>query len=161
MAICITAQDTLNKSCQAGLYWPGRYGTGLDQAFSMRITCAEMSDYYVMTASGEPRLFWKWERGALDIAKITEWGQLNAEHANLRVVKQEQVGRFWVSTIFLPIDHAFFGPGPLIWETMVFVGEDSTEEQTRCGGTREQAEAMHAKIVARMQKRVGYLNAKK
>lgn len=38
-----------------------------------------------------------------------------------RIVKQEQVGRFWVSTVFLGIDHRFEEPGPpLVFESAVF-----------------------------------------
>jgi hypothetical protein len=35
--------------------------------------------------------------------------------------KQEQVREFWVSTVFLALDHSFGKDGPpLLWETMVF-----------------------------------------
>lgn len=37
-----------------------------------------------------------------------------------RIVKQEFVGDFWVSTVFLVIDHAHNGGKPLLFETMVF-----------------------------------------
>lgn len=43
-----------------------------------------------------------------------KFGEMN------RVVKQEIVGEFKVSTVFLGINHAYFGGPPLLFETMVF-----------------------------------------
>jgi hypothetical protein len=57
-----------------------------------------------------------------------------------------------VSTVFLGLDYSFehHGRGPILWETMVF-GGPLDEEMDRCGGTREQAEAMHAAMVERVR----------
>jgi len=71
-----------------------------------------------------------------------------------RKVKQEQVGEFWVSTVFLGLDYNWEPSGPpILWETMVFLkdhegiryGEDI--DMDRCSGSREQALAMHAAMV--------------
>ncbi len=56
--------------------------------------------------------------------------------------------RVRVSTVFLALDHAFNESSPILWETMVFGGKHD-EEQDRCGGNREQAETMHAAMVAK------------
>jgi hypothetical protein len=47
---------------------------------------------------------------------------------NYKVVKQETLpnGR-WISTVWLGLDHSYFGDPPLIFETMVF---DSRESMT-------------------------------
>jgi hypothetical protein len=37
-----------------------------------------------------------------------------------RVLKQEQVGQFWVSTVFLGLDHQYGAGPPRLFETMVF-----------------------------------------
>jgi hypothetical protein len=52
---------------------------------------------------------------------LLTWARWLEEHTADRVVKQETVGRFWVSTCFLGLDQNFFGDGPpLLFETMVF-----------------------------------------
>lgn len=68
-----------------------------------------------------------------------------------RIVKQENVGAARVSTVFLGLDHSFCDDGPpILWETMVFGGEHDME-MDRCSGTREQAEAMHERMVAKIR----------
>jgi hypothetical protein len=42
-----------------------------------------------------------------------------------RRVAATQVGPYWVSTVWLGIDHAFGGGPPLIFETMVFATSDA------------------------------------
>jgi hypothetical protein len=37
-----------------------------------------------------------------------------------RIIKQEDVGKYHVSTVFLVIDHSFDGGRPVLWETMIF-----------------------------------------
>lgn len=91
--------------------------------------------------------------------------------AGTNIVKQENVGQFWISTVFLGLDHNFnrmWGEGvPLVFETMVFEREDDEPtyvsnifeklrfsggidwhdiEMSRCS-TWEQAEAQHAAVV--------------
>ena len=52
--------------------------------------------------------------------------------------------------VFLGLDHAFGGGAPVLWETMVFGGK-LDQEQDRCSGSREQAEAMHARMVEKVK----------
>src|SRR5215471_3275667 len=61
-----------------------------------------------------------------------------------RIVKQEKVGPYEVSTVFLGMDHNFSGGEPILWETMVFNAKREEQDIDRCSGSREQAEAMHA-----------------
>ncbi len=79
---------------------------------------------------------------------IEKWMRWFMDNEMLVQVAEDYVGDIRISTIFLwcPCDPA--APAPRIWETMVF-GESSKMDrnQWRCGGSREQAEAMHAKVV--------------
>jgi hypothetical protein len=99
---------------------------------------------YILNSVGEPIL----EPDLLIWAKAFE----NSD----RKVKQEHIGPFLVSTVFLGLDHNFFEGPPILWETMVFLkdqegvryGDDI--EMDRCSGSREQALAMHAAMVERI-----------
>lgn len=70
-----------------------------------------------------------------------------------RIVQREDVGHFWVSTVFLGLDHNFDENGPpLLFETMVFdhspgasCGHDLWMDRT---STWELALEMHARGVA-------------
>lgn len=55
-----------------------------------------------------------------------------------------------VSTVFLALDHNFFGGNPLLFETMVF-GGDLDQEMTRCS-TWEQAEDMHKAMCEKVKR---------
>lgn len=81
-----------------------------------------------------------------DIIKWAQWFQKSD-----RGVGNEIVGDAQISTVFLGINHAFDSGPPVLWETMVFGGKLSHEED-RCSGSREQAEAMHAKMVERVKR---------
>jgi hypothetical protein len=60
--------------------------------------------------------------------------------------------RAYVSTVFLAIDHQLGSGPPLLWETMVFEGMEGIDID-RCSGNREQAEAMHVKMVNKYTQR--------
>jgi hypothetical protein len=64
-------------------------------------------------------------------------------------VRQEHVGCSHVSTVFLGIDHGWGSKIPILWETMVLRGK-LADQTNRCGGGREQAEAMHAEMCKRV-----------
>jgi hypothetical protein len=69
----------------------------------------------------------------------------------LRIVKKEYVGETLVSTVFLGIDHGWEDSEiPILWETMVF-GGFLDQEQSRCGGTRAEALAMHNRMLNRVK----------
>lgn len=74
---------------------------------------------------------------------------MSPEHP--RYVAKTKIGPLEVSTVKLPIDHAF-GSGPPQWyETMVFGGDDEVDPADDWFGryaTREEAEAGHVAIVA-------------
>ena len=60
-------------------------------------------------------------------------------------------GKTFISTVFLGVDHGSDENVPILWETMVFCGASGEREMDRCGGTREQALAMHAAMVERIE----------
>lgn len=79
------------------------------------------------------------------------------ERDQSRRVALTQVGPWVISTVFLGLNHRFYGDGPpIVFETMIYTAEtfphdffgrieehsDWTDYQTRCA-TWEQAEAMH------------------
>jgi hypothetical protein len=52
---------------------------------------------------------------------LSEWGK-SMEFPN-RIIEQTEIQGIKISTVFLGIDHAFFGEEPLLFETMIFGGE--------------------------------------
>jgi hypothetical protein len=71
-------------------------------------------------------------------------------------VAADEVGRYWVSTVWLGLDHGFgFGRGaPVIFETMIFVhdGGDDEPYQNACERYCTEAEAVegHRRTVANL-----------
>lgn len=53
--------------------------------------------------------------------KLMEWAKL-LENFDYKVIKQEFTpdNKYWVSTVWLGLDHGFGNGAPLIFETMVF-----------------------------------------
>ncbi len=76
-----------------------------------------------------------------DIIKWAKW----FEKAD-RVVKQTELPNdVKVSTVFLGMDHDYFGNSLLLFETMIFGGEHD-QYQERCS-TWEQAEQQHQEAI--------------
>ncbi len=81
---------------------------------------------------------------------LVTWARWMENFQNRRVA-DERIGDSRISTVFLSLDHNWSGVGPpVLWETMVFGGK-LNEEQDRCSGSREQAEAMHARMVEKVK----------
>lgn len=98
--------------------------------------------YYILNDKREP----------VPVADVVAFGKW-FETAN-RQVADSQIGSRRVSTIFLGIDHNFSSVGdPIIWETMSF----PDEQQWRCSGTWEDAEAMHRRAVAEITASEGWM----
>lgn len=101
------------------------------------------SDLYILDKDGNPIV----ER---DVYLWADW----FENQELRKVALEKIGDSDVSTVFLGLDHNYNGKGPpILWETMVFGGK-LDQEQDRCSGSKEQAEAMHARMVKRVKEQL-------
>ena len=78
------------------------------------------------------------------IDSITEWGKWFGT-ADRTVAKTEVKHGVEVSTVFLGLDHSFHGKIPLVFETMVFGGENDGEMERY--STWDEAEAGHKKMV--------------
>lgn len=66
-----------------------------------------------------------WDRGGRPI-NMRDWVYLGEDH-EYRIVKQDQVGRVRVSTVWLGIDMGWGRSEPLIFETMIFGGKHDLE----------------------------------
>ncbi|HSV08577.1 MAG TPA: hypothetical protein VLI07_18820 [Candidatus Binatus sp.] len=69
---------------------------------------------------------------------MRQWGML-AHDRDYKVVKQEHVGPYFVSTVWLGLDHSFGRGPPIVFETMVFK-EDRTDLE--CWRYATEAEAV-------------------
>jgi len=100
------------------------------------------SGHYILNKDGEPQRCY-------DLLEWAVW----YEHAGRRdrIVKQETIWPSFISTVFLGLDHRWTSRGsPILWETMVF-GGPLDSEQCRCSGSREQAMAMHIKLIKQVR----------
>lgn len=98
-----------------------------------------MSDLYILSDTGAP----------VPEPDVIKWGQWYENREACRV-DSTHVGNARVSTVFLGMDYSLGDAGgPILWETMVF-GGPLHEERDRCGGNREQAEAMHSEMIRRV-----------
>lgn len=95
-----------------------------------------MSEWYVLDG-----------RRVVPTDDIHEWGRMFDSED--RRVAHDQVGDAEVSTVFLGIDHDFFGGPPLLFETMVFGGEH--DQFTERYSTWDEAETGHRAIVDRLE----------
>jgi len=78
-----------------------------------------------------------------DVIVWGEWMNKNPHH-----VADEMIGDVRISTVFLGLDHSYWG-GHLLFETMVFGGRLDLE-QDRCS-TWEEAEKMHELMCERVK----------
>lgn len=100
--------------------------------------------WFVLDEAGEP----------VPAKSLPGWERAYGDHKK-RIVKQEWIENVRVSTVFLGLDHNYGGGEPILWETMTFSNRKDFEyEMNRCSGSREQAEAMHAKMVERVKARL-------
>ncbi len=97
---------------------------------------------YILNSQGEP----------VECSDLMKWGRWFEVKRNQRIVKQEWVDNVRVSTVFLGLDHRWGKGPPILWETMTFSNRKQwNSECERCAGGREQAEAMHERMVERVK----------
>jgi len=82
-----------------------------------------------------------------DLLEWAKWFETTDRH-----VFQDTIGDHWVSTVFLGLDHRFFGDGPpILFETMVFCKHEGLEcdlsNQMKRYATWLEAEAGHKETV--------------
>jgi hypothetical protein len=90
---------------------------------------------------------------------LIEWA-IKLANPKYKIIKQELVGEYQVSTVWLGLDHSYgIGP-PLIFETMVFgfIDKQTTRRDTVDEGERYstvyEAEEGHARYVKKWEERV-------
>jgi hypothetical protein len=105
---------------------------------------------YYLDEQGEP--VGVWQLDAFGDPRVREW----YEHAwepgpRSKRVAQNDVDGYWVSTVFLLVDHQYGDGPPVLWETMVF-SENSSGSDLYCERytSREAAEQGHARVVAEL-----------
>jgi hypothetical protein len=82
---------------------------------------------------------------------LDEWGRLHEDKSYLRVGNTD-LGPYWVSTVWLGVDHRFGDGPPVIFETMVFTtsardeGRAGPEFDTRRYATEAEALAGHEEM---------------
>lgn len=97
---------------------------------------------YILNENGEPI-------AEPDIMKWTQWFDKAERH-----VGYTTIGDSTISTVFLGVNHSFASGAPVVWETVVFCGK-LNQERKLCSGSREQAEAMHARMVEKVKRANG------
>ena len=104
---------------------------------------------YILDDKGEPLAL----NGDIREMDLTEWGKF-MENAK-RHVGDETIDGIRISTVFLGLDHNFSDEGPaVLWESMLFCKEGNHplhNDCLRCSGSREQAEAMHKRMVEKVK----------
>lgn len=60
-----------------------------------------------------------------------EWGMFRENPENL-IVKQETIKGVKISTVFLGLDHNYWGGAPILFETMIFGGALDLEQERYC-----------------------------
>lgn len=120
--------------------------------------------HYILDEKGNPV--------ATDLMTWATWFERSCKDFKLkRRVDLTIIGPYKISTVFLGLDHNFGKGPPVLWETMVFKKTSKGKkwkredygsiEMNRCSGSREQAEAMHQKMVEKVRKEYGNRNKTK
>lgn len=84
---------------------------------------------------------------------LLEWAKWFEKSGKQRIVKQTMLknGK-WVSTVFLGLDHNFFGGKPYLFETMVFPSKtDYSELDCNRYSTWDEAAAGHLEMIKKWQ----------
>lgn len=102
---------------------------------------------------------WYWRDGsvACDMDEPDWVDKMKAVEEKLRDFDYKVVGRtklkkYWVSTVWLGLDHSWDGDKPLIFETMVFPHDDLSEQEMERYSTEKEALAGHKRIVDKWRK---------
>jgi hypothetical protein len=91
-----------------------------------------------------------------DANEVEECDMFKAEEflcSDKKIVKQEQIGDNFISTVMLTIDHDFLRTGyPILFETMIF--PDDSGHESYCARYRTYQEALdgHNAVVQKLQK---------
>jgi hypothetical protein len=94
--------------------------------------------HYILDHNGEP----------VPCDDVLEWAKWFGQNTARRIVAQDHAGVVGVSTVFLGLDHSWTDGPPLLYETMVFGGPLTGEQQRY--STREQALRGHQEMFERV-----------
>lgn len=88
------------------------------------------------------------DHNAIPTDDVYEWAKMYEDNSKKRRVASTQVGKYWVSTVFLGIDHSLGDDSPpILFESMVFSDTESDLDCKRyC--TWNEALAGHERMVA-------------
>lgn len=67
-----------------------------------------------------------YDRTGAPISDMMAWAK-KSEDPEYKRVAEDHVGRYWISTVWLGLDHQFGDGPPLIFETMVFEKDETGE----------------------------------
>ncbi len=70
------------------------------------------------------------------------WAQLIEKGMDYKRVAQTTVGPYWISTVWLGLDHSFWDGPPLIFETMVLLADDGPANEYDVVRYSTEAEAL-------------------
>jgi hypothetical protein len=100
---------------------------------------------YILDEDGNPRL----------VHSVREWAEW-FEHSHqskgkdCRILQQDHIGKVFISTVFLGLDHNYYDDGPpVLWETMIFhdMPESALDQYMQRYCTRDEAIIGHMKAV--------------
>jgi hypothetical protein len=77
---------------------------------------------------------------------VNEFADWEEAYPERKAVKQEYIDDVYISTVFLGLDHAWNSDIPVLWETMIFGGENDQAYQERYA-SYEQAIEGHQKAI--------------
>lgn len=99
-------------------------------------------NYYFLDEDGNPQPTPSiWEMSLEESGNYWTWLEANKR------VKETTLGDFWISTVFLGIDHSFMdNESPVLWETMITKNGEFLDYQRRYVSQAD-AEYGHDKIV--------------
>jgi hypothetical protein len=94
----------------------------------------------------KPKFYYK---SGIEFNETYVWGRL-MEDRSYSIIKQEDIRQFFISTVWLGMDHGWMNEKPLIFETMIFTPDDKDNKfvdyQTRYA-TEEEAIEGHIRAV--------------
>jgi len=92
------------------------------------------------------------------VSDVMEWAMSFQDNDN-RVVKQTNIGKIFVSTVFLGIDHRWGDGKPVLFETMIFGGKQDQYQKRYC--TYDESLAGHISACNKVKKANHYFNENK
>lgn len=83
-----------------------------------------MDDKWILNDNNEP----------VQEPDLLKWGQWFQHNRERRIIKQEETKFYYVSTVFLALDHNWQGGPPILFETMTFEREHVIKPEMKAFG---------------------------